>query len=177
MSSSFFSSTASFFIVLLYLGACHISDGAQQSTYIVHMAKSQMPSSFDQHSLWYESSLRSVSESAELLYTYNSAIHGFSTRLTPEEADSLMTHPGVISVLPEKRHELDTTGLHISSSGRTQRRPIPQNHRCIQRHRRWSFRLRCLAREQKALTMKDTVPSRLHGKADATLRTNFTAAL
>ncbi|KAF3569294.1 hypothetical protein DY000_02011052 [Brassica cretica] len=103
MSSSFLSSTASFFIVLLYLGACHISDGAQQSTYIVHMAKSQMPSSFDQHSLWYESSLRSVSESAELLYTYNSAIHGFSTRLTPEEADSLMTHPGVISVLPEKR--------------------------------------------------------------------------
>ncbi|CAN7089480.1 unnamed protein product [Brassica rapa subsp. narinosa] len=123
MSSSFFSSTASFFIVLLYLGACHISDGAQQSTYIVHMAKSQMPSSFDHHSLWYESSLRSVSESAELLYTYNSAIHGFSTRLTPEEADSLMTHPGVISVLPEKRYELDTTrtphflGLDVHNAG------------------------------------------------------------
>ncbi|KAL0642556.1 hypothetical protein Bca4012_040846 [Brassica carinata] len=123
MSSSFLSSTTSFFIVLLYLGACHISDGAQQSTYIVHMAKSQMPSSFDQHSLWYESSLRSVSESAELLYTYNSAIHGFSTRLTPEEADSLMTHPGVISVLPEKRYELDTTrtphflGLDVHNAG------------------------------------------------------------
>ncbi|KAL0827951.1 hypothetical protein Bca101_051629 [Brassica carinata] len=37
------------------------------------------------------------------------AIHGFSTRLTPEEADSLMTLPGVISVLPEHRYELHTT--------------------------------------------------------------------
>ncbi|KAJ0248204.1 PA domain-containing protein [Hirschfeldia incana] len=109
MSSSFLISTASFFIVLLYLGSCHVPSGAQQATYIIHMAKSQMPSSFDHHSLWYHSSLRSVSESAELLYTYNNAIHGFSTRLTPEEADSLMTQPGVISVLPEQRYELHTT--------------------------------------------------------------------
>ncbi|CAH8384964.1 unnamed protein product [Eruca vesicaria subsp. sativa] len=123
MSPSFLSSTFSFFIVLLYLGVFQISYGAQQSTYIVHMAKSQMPSSFDQHCLWYESSLRSVSESAELLYTYNNAINGFSTRLTPQEADSLMTHPGVISVLPEKRYELDTTrssqflGLDVHNAG------------------------------------------------------------
>ncbi|KAH0930048.1 hypothetical protein HID58_015775 [Brassica napus] len=109
MSSSFLFSTASFFIVLLYLGSCHVSNGAQQATYIVHMAKSQMPSSFDLHSLWYASSLKSVSESAELLYTYNNAIHGFSTRLTPQEADSLMTQPGVISVLPEQQYELHTT--------------------------------------------------------------------
>ncbi|WZZ36492.1 LOW QUALITY PROTEIN: hypothetical protein YC2023_019893 [Brassica napus] len=73
------------------------------------MAQSQMPSGFDLHSLWYDSSLRSVSQSAQLLYTYANAIHGFSTRLTPEEADSLMTLPGVISVLPEHRYELHTT--------------------------------------------------------------------
>ncbi|CAH8329795.1 unnamed protein product [Eruca vesicaria subsp. sativa] len=109
MSSSFLSSTASFFIVLLYLASCHVSDGAQQATYIVHMAKAQMPSTFDHHSLWYDSSLRSVSDSAEMLYTYNNAIHGFSTRLTPEEADSLMTQPGVISVQPEQQYELHTT--------------------------------------------------------------------
>ncbi|CAH8364053.1 unnamed protein product [Eruca vesicaria subsp. sativa] len=112
MSSPSFlsSSTAFLFLVLLSLGSCHVSHGAQQAkTYIVHMAKSQMPSSYDLHSLWYDSSLRSVSESAQLLYTYTNAIHGFSTRLTPEEADSLMTQPGVISVLPEHRYELHTT--------------------------------------------------------------------
>ncbi|RID44028.1 hypothetical protein BRARA_I00854 [Brassica rapa] len=123
MSSSFLSSTASFLLVLLYIGSFHESDGAQQGTYIVHMAKSQMPSSFDQHSLWYESSLKSASESAEMLYTYNSAIHGFATRLTPEEADSLMTQPGVISVQPEQQYELHTTrtplflGLDVHNAG------------------------------------------------------------
>ncbi|KAF8101486.1 hypothetical protein N665_0205s0076 [Sinapis alba] len=87
------------------------------------MAKSQMPSSFDHHSIWYDSSLRSVSESAEMLYTYNSAIHGFATRLTPEEADSLMTQPGIISVKPEQQYELDTTrtplflGLDVHNFG------------------------------------------------------------
>ncbi|CAN6854969.1 unnamed protein product [Brassica oleracea] len=123
MSSSFLSSTASFLFVLLYIGSFHVSDGAQQGTYIVHMAKSQMPSSFDHHSLWYESSLKSISESAEMLYTYNNAIHGFATRLTPEEADSLKTQPGVISVRPEQRYELHTTrtplflGLGVHNSG------------------------------------------------------------
>uniref|UniRef100_M4F6U3 Uncharacterized protein n=1 Tax=Brassica campestris TaxID=3711 RepID=M4F6U3_BRACM len=108
--SSFFSSAAFFTILLLlYQGFCHVSDGAQHATYIVHMAQSQMSSGFDLHSLWYDSSLRSVSQSAQLLYTYANAIHGFSTRLTPEEADSLMTLPGVISVLPEHRYELHTT--------------------------------------------------------------------
>ncbi|KAG2316937.1 hypothetical protein Bca52824_020059 [Brassica carinata] len=123
MSPSFISSTAFLFIVILYLALCHVSDGVQQATYIVHMAKSQMPSSFDHHSLWYDSSLRSVSESAEMLYTYNNAIHGFATRLTPEEAHSLMTQPGVISVQPEQRYELHTTrtplflGLDVHNSG------------------------------------------------------------
>ncbi|KAH0856691.1 hypothetical protein HID58_084952 [Brassica napus] len=34
---------------------------------------------------------------------------GFATRLTPEEADSLMTQPGVISVQQEQKYELHTT--------------------------------------------------------------------
>ena len=111
MSYSSFLSSAAFFTILLLLhhGFYHVSDGAQHATYIVHMAQSQMPLGFDLHSLWYDSSLRSVSQSAQLLYTYANAIHGFSTRLTPEEADSLMTLPGVILVLPEHRYELHTT--------------------------------------------------------------------
>ncbi|KAJ9186815.1 hypothetical protein P3X46_002346 [Hevea brasiliensis] len=78
-------------------------------TYIIRMDKSNMPASFDDHLQWYDSSLKSVSESAGMLYTYNNVIHGFSTRLTPEEAESLEKQQGILSVLPEMVYELHTT--------------------------------------------------------------------
>ncbi|CAH8357900.1 unnamed protein product [Eruca vesicaria subsp. sativa] len=92
-------------LLLLHLGFCR----AQHATYIVHMEKDQMPSNFEQHSLWYESSLRTVRESAEVLYTYSNAIHGFACRLTPEEVESLLSQHGVISILPEREYRLHTT--------------------------------------------------------------------
>ncbi|KAK1589161.1 hypothetical protein Q3G72_031088 [Acer saccharum] len=100
-----------FLMVLLLLGFCHVSmaDLAKKKTYIVHMAKSEMPSRFEHHSHWYDSSLKSVSNSAEILYTYDNVIHGYSTRLTPEEAEALENQPGTLSVLPELRYELHTT--------------------------------------------------------------------
>ncbi|KAF8404924.1 hypothetical protein HHK36_009819 [Tetracentron sinense] len=73
------------------------------------MAKHEMPTSFDDHFHWYDSSLKSVSDSAEMLYTYNNAIHGFSTRIMPGEAESLEGRPGVLAVFPEQRYELQTT--------------------------------------------------------------------
>ncbi|KAF2324287.1 hypothetical protein GH714_011713 [Hevea brasiliensis] len=90
-------------------------------TYIIRMDKSNMPASFDDHLQWYDSSLKSVSESAGMLYTYNNVIHGFSTRLTPEEAESLEKQQGILSVLPEMVYELHTTrtpeflGLELKS--------------------------------------------------------------
>lgn len=81
----------------------------QKRTYIVHMDKSSMPTSFDDHFQWYDTSLRSVSDSADMLYTYNNVIHGFSTRLTAEEAESLEQQQGILSVLPEVVYELHTT--------------------------------------------------------------------
>ncbi|KAJ7944494.1 subtilisin-like protease [Quillaja saponaria] len=99
-------------VVVLLLGICYLSMAAiddQKKTYIVHMAKSKMPASYEHHSVWYDSSLKSVSDSAEMLYTYNNAIHGFSTRLTAEEAQLLENQPGILSVLPELRYELHTT--------------------------------------------------------------------
>ncbi|XP_058786161.1 subtilisin-like protease SBT1.7 [Vicia villosa] len=78
-------------------------------TYIVHMDKFNMPSSFDDHIQWYDSSLKSVSETAEMLYTYKHVAHGFSTRLTVEEADLLTKQPGILSIIPEVRYELHTT--------------------------------------------------------------------
>lgn len=101
-------------VLMVLLGLCHVSLAVvemkeERTTYIVHMAKSRMPASFEHHSHWYDASLKTVSESAEMIYTYNTAIHGFSTRLTADEAESLENQPGILSVLPELRYELHTT--------------------------------------------------------------------
>ncbi|KAK2660162.1 hypothetical protein Ddye_006695 [Dipteronia dyeriana] len=80
-----------------------------KKTYVIHMDRSNMPASFDDHFQWYDSSLKSVSDSAAMLYTYNNVIHGFSTRLTVEEVESLEKQPGILAVLPEARYELHTT--------------------------------------------------------------------
>nr|DAD41447.1 TPA_asm: hypothetical protein HUJ06_015770 [Nelumbo nucifera] len=98
-----------FLFLALLLALCHLSMAAEKKTYIVHMAKFQMPESFEEHTHWYDSSLKSVSDSAEMLYTYNNVIHGFSTRLTDEEAKLLEGRPGILLVLPEVRYELHTT--------------------------------------------------------------------
>ncbi|KAJ6930230.1 hypothetical protein NC652_013922 [Populus alba x Populus x berolinensis] len=44
-----------------------------------------------------------------MLYTYENAIHGFSTRLTLAEAKLLESQPGILSVMLELRYELHTT--------------------------------------------------------------------
>ncbi|KAI4321066.1 hypothetical protein MLD38_034487 [Melastoma candidum] len=80
-----------------------------KKTYIVHMDRRNMPAAFADHTKWYGSSLKSVSEEAEFLYTYKSALHGFSTRLTPEEAELLVAKEGILSVTPEVVYELHTT--------------------------------------------------------------------
>lgn len=102
----------SFLLSFLFVGLT-LSDATEKpnpkSTYIVHVAKSEMPESFEHHTAWYETSLQSVSDSAEMLYTYDNAIHGFSTRLTAEEARLLENQTGVLAVLPEVRYELHTT--------------------------------------------------------------------
>ncbi|WRX10016.1 Peptidase S8/S53 domain - like 10 [Theobroma cacao] len=103
------------FMIVLFLGFCHVSLAAplekknQRKTYIVHMAKSEMPASFLHHTHWYDSSLKSVSDSAQMLYTYDNVIHGFSTQLTNEEAQQLESQAGILAVLPELRYELHTT--------------------------------------------------------------------
>lgn len=106
--------TISLFSILL-LGVCHVSRATlasnkeKKATYIVHMSKPEMPASFEHHTHWYESSLKSVSDSAQMLYTYENAIHGFSTRLTLAEAKLLESQPGILSVMLELRYELHTT--------------------------------------------------------------------
>ncbi|KAJ0867486.1 putative peptidase S8 propeptide/proteinase inhibitor I9 [Helianthus annuus] len=81
------------FGVILLGSSCYVS--AEKQTYIVHMSHHHIPPSFNQdHTHWFDSSLKSVSPSAEMIYTYQNVIHGFSTRLTAQEAESLETLPG-----------------------------------------------------------------------------------
>ncbi|KAL4334244.1 hypothetical protein GQ457_07G025000 [Hibiscus cannabinus] len=100
-----------FLFLCLYYACVVAEEKIQQAkrTYIVHMDKSSMPESFTHHSLWYDSSLKSVSDSASVLYRYENVVHGYSTMLTAEEADSLGEQPGILSVLPEVVYELHTT--------------------------------------------------------------------
>ncbi|CAA0836660.1 Subtilisin-like protease SBT1.7 [Striga hermonthica] len=96
----------------LFLAICHVST-ASKKTYIVHMSKSDMPMEFQDHELWYTSSLKSVSGSAEMLYSYDHAIHGFSATLTEDEAREMEDQAGVLSVMPDTRLELHTTRTPI----------------------------------------------------------------
>ncbi|KAJ4958542.1 hypothetical protein NE237_025653 [Protea cynaroides] len=102
-----------FYLLMLHfllLGLFNFSVvGVEKKNYIIHMAKSQMPASFKEHTHWYASNLESVSESAEMLYIYNNIIHGFSTLLTEQETKLLEGRPGILAVLPEMRYEVHTT--------------------------------------------------------------------
>ncbi|KAF9687512.1 hypothetical protein SADUNF_Sadunf02G0101300 [Salix dunnii] len=80
-----------------------------KKTFIIQMDKSTMPATYYDHLQWYDISLKSVSESADMLYTYSNIIHGFSTQLTPEEAGLLEKQSGILSVLPEMIYKLHTT--------------------------------------------------------------------
>ncbi|KAK6938611.1 PA domain [Dillenia turbinata] len=99
------------FIVLILAHGNKAADqeNHEKKTYIVHMDKSSMPTAYTDHFQWYDSSLKSVSQSADMLYTYNNVVHGFSVRLTPDEANSLQNQLGILSVLPELKYELQTT--------------------------------------------------------------------
>ncbi|XP_020579156.1 subtilisin-like protease SBT1.7 [Phalaenopsis equestris] len=96
-------------LLLLLLLLLPNSASAIRSSYIIHMSKPQKPALFEYHSDWYDESLRSVSASAQILYTYHTVAHGFSASLTAAEARTLAHRPGVLSVLPDTPYDLHTT--------------------------------------------------------------------
>ncbi|CAL0314386.1 unnamed protein product [Lupinus luteus] len=99
-------------LLVLILGLCNtsiVTAENQKSTYIIHVDKPKMPESYVHHSIWYESSLKSISDSAEILYTYDNAMHGFSATLTHEEAQLLKSQPWILAVSPSKISKLQTT--------------------------------------------------------------------
>ncbi|XP_023738991.1 subtilisin-like protease SBT1.7 [Lactuca sativa] len=95
-------------VVFCYCGA--VADQKHnQKTYIVHMDKSVKPSVFSDHLQWYANCMKSVSESTNMLYAYDYVMHGFSTRLSVEEAKQLEQQHGILSVQEEVIYKLHTT--------------------------------------------------------------------
>ncbi|XP_020085470.1 subtilisin-like protease SBT1.3 [Ananas comosus] len=116
----------SLFLTALHLNPSLCSAAATKvspRTYIIHMAKSEMPGSFSHHREWYASTVRSITVASSstkleaedparrILYSYETAFHGFAARLSEAEAEQLESSgiPGVVSVLPETVYELHTT--------------------------------------------------------------------
>ncbi|MCD9641545.1 hypothetical protein HAX54_027760 [Datura stramonium] len=108
-SALFFFLTYSFFLTL--------TDANKQS-YIIRVQNDLKPSVFSDVEHWYSSTLRSLSwnplksittDQGEFLHVYKTVFHGFSTRLTAEEAQELASRHGVLSVLPDQLRQLHTT--------------------------------------------------------------------
>ncbi|KAL5216292.1 hypothetical protein ABZP36_007693 [Zizania latifolia] len=107
-------------LVVVLLQASFSACGSTPKTYIVQMAASEMPSSFDFYHEWYASTVKSVSSvpqledeeddpSTRIVYNYETAFHGFSARLNEEEAELMADADGVLAVIPETVLQLHTT--------------------------------------------------------------------
>lgn len=100
--------TCSFFLTLTV--------ARDRQSYIIRVQNDLKPSVFSDVEHWYSSTLRSLrsnplktDEDEEFLHVYKTVFHGFSARLTAEEAQQLASFHGVVSVLPDRLHQLDTT--------------------------------------------------------------------
>ncbi|VAH35017.1 unnamed protein product [Triticum turgidum subsp. durum] len=107
-------------MALVLLQASISACAGAPKTYIVQMAASEKPSSFDFHHEWYASTVKSVSSAqveaeeedgayARIVYNYETAFHGFAARLDEDEAERMAEAAGVLAVLPETVLQLHTT--------------------------------------------------------------------
>ncbi|KMT04811.1 hypothetical protein BVRB_7g169820 [Beta vulgaris subsp. vulgaris] len=95
-----------------------------KSTYIVHVSKSHKPTTLSSPKSWYSSILHSLSTTTtppNLLYSYSHSSTGFAAHLSQAQAAQLRRHPAVLSVIPDRAHQIHTThtpnflGLHDGS--------------------------------------------------------------
>nr|GMC82329.1 subtilisin-like protease SBT1.9 [Ipomoea batatas] len=99
-------------LLLALLQIFPLALAADRSLYIVHMDKSAMPRAFATHHHWYSSAIDSVktsSDSPNLVYSYDNVIHGFSAVLSEEELEALKMSPGFVSAYKDHPFELHTT--------------------------------------------------------------------
>ncbi|XP_057822222.2 subtilisin-like protease SBT1.4 [Cryptomeria japonica] len=96
-----------------------------RKAYIVHILKSMKPQHFDSHHHWYASMLDQIVQSdpsaKEMLYTYDTLLHGFAARLSKAEAQAMEAMDGCLAVIPSSLSKISTTHtpefLGLSSSG------------------------------------------------------------
>ncbi|XP_057856879.1 subtilisin-like protease SBT1.5 [Cryptomeria japonica] len=110
---------ANLVLILAALSAISLSsaedeqDTRARRPYIIHIVKSAKPSHFTSHQHWYASMLDQLSQSdpngRELLYTYNTVLHGFAAMLSSAEVEAMESMDGCLAVIPSSVHQLDTT--------------------------------------------------------------------
>ncbi|KAH9328338.1 hypothetical protein KI387_000446, partial [Taxus chinensis] len=82
-----------------------------KKTYIVRMDKSAMPTVFPTHEHWYKSFFSSFTQDVEanMIYTYDDAMHGFAARLSKAQVEALAGAPGHLATYEDRRLHLQTT--------------------------------------------------------------------
>ncbi|KAL4178827.1 hypothetical protein AMTRI_Chr13g117130 [Amborella trichopoda] len=121
------------FSLFLLLGFSLSSQTSQQEkekplSFIIRAKHDAKPSIFPTHKHWYQSTLQSLfssdsspenqvsgnpslasSFSGTLIHTYSTVFHGFSAKITPSMAKKLEKMAGILSVIPDKARQLQTT--------------------------------------------------------------------
>ncbi|KAK4267183.1 hypothetical protein QN277_023999 [Acacia crassicarpa] len=101
-----------FFLSLVFVSVSSHSSSESPQTFIIHVSKSSKPKLFSSHHDWYSSVVKSLppsSHPAKILYTYDTAVHGFAVHLTASQATELSNIPGVLSVIPDQIRHVHTT--------------------------------------------------------------------
>nr|XP_043614179.1 subtilisin-like protease SBT1.5 [Erigeron canadensis] len=118
------------FWLLIFTILCFLVANSVQiddtKTFIVKIQNHLKPSVFTDVEHWYSATLGNLNSrksnlekvkslqgdeksNQEFLHVYKTVFHGFSARLTPQEAQELEAQPGVVAVLPDEIRRLHTT--------------------------------------------------------------------
>ncbi|XP_004231532.2 subtilisin-like protease SBT1.5 [Solanum lycopersicum] len=93
---------------------------AQKQSYIIRVQNDFKPSVFSDVEHWYSSTLSTLrydslkssdheDHKEDFIHVYKTVFHGFSAKLTAQEAQQLANYDGVLSVLPDRLRQLHTT--------------------------------------------------------------------
>ncbi|KAK1293870.1 Subtilisin-like protease [Acorus calamus] len=91
-----------------------------RKTYIIRVQNDLKPSIFPDVKDWYSSTLKSVRSASTLsasteyhrdspIHVYGTVFHGFSAKLSEQEADSIKAHHSVLAVFPDRARQIQTT--------------------------------------------------------------------
>ncbi|MCO5611918.1 hypothetical protein L7F22_066177 [Adiantum nelumboides] len=105
-----------FALLCLHLFAASLL-AAEEKTFIVSTEKGAMPSAFASHNTWFSSLIASVkgvdidsiAQNKHMLHVYDRVFHGFSARLTEDEALVMESMHGVVAIFPDEVRQLQTT--------------------------------------------------------------------